>query len=171
MQTGDLPLIARRTAAIKLYPEIPKLEEKLTKMFGKPYTIQYDLAATIANLKKHIEELDWNTKERIPELAPDYTAQYLKAAVEHLESKKFGSDDMLQEAFNEAADKGIVSFELVEKLKVRIFPRCESRMIADTISPISMAATTTLTSKEEFTRLRRRRRNSDRTSGTAALKS
>ncbi|KIH93437.1 hypothetical protein SPBR_04339 [Sporothrix brasiliensis 5110] len=45
-----------------------------------------------------------------------FMREYFDGVAYQLESQKFGSDDMLQEGFNEAVDKGIVAFRIVDKL-------------------------------------------------------
>lgn len=42
--------------------------------------------------------------------------QYFKGLLYTLEYEKFGSDDMLQEGFAEAVDKGEIKFRVVKKL-------------------------------------------------------
>ncbi|CAK7228419.1 hypothetical protein SCUCBS95973_006876 [Sporothrix curviconia] len=42
---------------------------------------------------------------------------YFDGLAYQLENQKFGSDDMLQEGFNEAVETGIIAFRIVDKLK------------------------------------------------------
>jgi hypothetical protein len=45
-----------------------------------------------------------------------FIREYFDGVAYHMESQKFGSDDMLQEGFNEAVEKGVIAFRIVDKL-------------------------------------------------------
>ncbi|KZV98884.1 hypothetical protein EXIGLDRAFT_274983 [Exidia glandulosa HHB12029] len=113
---NELPVVARRAIQEHLDTAIPELEEKMQKMFGKEYKFEYDVRATLDKLLQFPNEISW-FKDRINSTVPDFIARYFKAVVRNLEEAKFGSDDMLQEAFVESTEKQIVRFEVVDKLQ------------------------------------------------------
>jgi len=113
---NDLPVVARRAIKEHLDPAVKELQEKLKKMLNKDYKFEYDILASIRKLKEHPDDINWY-KQYINQRVPEWTARYFKAAVEKLEKKNFGKDEMLQEAFVESTETGIIRFELVDKLK------------------------------------------------------
>ncbi|EPE05230.1 hypothetical protein F503_03835 [Ophiostoma piceae UAMH 11346] len=46
-----------------------------------------------------------------------FTLEYFEGVAYHLDSQKFGGDDMLQEGFNEAVEKGVIALRVVDSLK------------------------------------------------------
>lgn len=87
----------------------------MEKIFKKPYTLESDVAKNYAFLKAHKDELSNATYlDRLPE----FIKFYWSGALSGIGWKKFDKDDMLQEAFNEAADKGVIRFEVVDKIEV-----------------------------------------------------
>jgi len=118
MGGDDLPISVRRSIAQYLDKEVPDMEKKLEKIFGKPYTLEADVAKNYTFLKAHKDELgDVTYLDRLPEFIKFYWGGVMSG----IGWKKFESDDMLQEAFNEAAEKGVIRFEVVDKLEVSNF--------------------------------------------------
>jgi hypothetical protein len=91
-------------------------------MFNKDYVAEYDVLKTLQTIKAatfaNAYSADHWYHDHLARV-PWIIAQYFMDVAEGLEYREFGKDDMLQEAFVEATDKGIVRFELVDKLPVR----------------------------------------------------
>jgi hypothetical protein len=99
------------------------------KFFKKDYTFEYDLfsiykayyeatASEEALEKERIDEKEWFRRYGSG-FIPNVLSQHFENLVSELEQNKFGSDDMLQEAFVDATETGVVAFRLVPELKVR----------------------------------------------------
>jgi len=119
-QKGELPLGVRRGVVKYLEPALARAGAKFKQMFGKDYTFEYDLlhvykeryAKTVE--KEHTEE-SW-FRSYGSAFVPNMIGQYFEKAADGLEYKKFGKDEMLQEAFVEATGAGVIAFQLVDTL-------------------------------------------------------
>jgi len=113
---NDLPIVTRRAIAASLDPAVTKAQEELKKLFKEDYKVEADVGAILKKLLAAPDDISWY-KDYVNERAAEWTALYFENAVNQLDQKKFGSDDMLQEAFLDATDKRIVRFEIVDSLK------------------------------------------------------
>jgi hypothetical protein len=92
-------------------------------MFGEDYTFSYSLLE--AYKARHSK---WEDSERVEEdwfrsygstHVPNMIGEYFQDVANGLEYKKYGADDMLQEAFKEATETKIVEFKFKDSLPVR----------------------------------------------------
>lgn len=83
---------------------VPNFEETFAKLAG-------DLKAASGSGNKSSVDAD-NYERQLGMFVRDY----FDGVAYHLDSQKFGSDDMLQEGFNEAVEKGVIAFRIVDKL-------------------------------------------------------
>ena len=110
---------AARTGIRQDYdPKIEDVRAKIAKMLGKDdFKLEPNWDDTFAKLsaekKRKGNSLDDAWESRLGY----YTFSYFDGLQWMLDSKKFGDDDMLQEGFNEAVDKGEIAFRIVDKLK------------------------------------------------------
>lgn len=93
-------------------PKVAGLNKKLSELLKKEYTFDPSFEANYAKLK---EAKNGDFKENLGYI----THSYYEGLIDHLSYKKFGSDDMLQEAFNEAAEEGKVVFRVVDNGKTK----------------------------------------------------
>jgi len=119
----DLPVVTRRAIESSLQPTVAALAPRLEAMFGKPVPIVYDVKAIMDYLNAHKADLDNYITKDFNDRVPKVIGSYLQGAVDTLEKKSFGKDDMLKEAFLESADKGI-TVQVVDKLKHNTFNDC-----------------------------------------------
>jgi len=91
---NDLPIVTRRAIATYFDGDEGKKawQEKLKSMFGHDYKFVWDFRAILSKLPKD----SW-CYDRKNEAVPELVSKYFSAAVECLERKNFGTDDMMQE--------------------------------------------------------------------------
>lgn len=83
-----------------------------------------NLEDTFAKLKVESERPGTSLDKRYWEASvPEWTKNYFDGLLSQLRWQKFDSDDMLQEGFNEAVDKGEIAFRIVDALKNKSY--CE----------------------------------------------
>jgi hypothetical protein len=93
------------------------------QLFNKEYTFEYDLLAVYKErfektAAKAASEEAWFRSYGSAHV-PNTISEYFTHLANGLEYYKFGSDDMLQEAFVETTESGVIVFKLVPELKVR----------------------------------------------------
>jgi len=113
---NDLPVVTRRAIVASLDPAITKAQGKLKALFKEDFKLEADIGDVLKKLLAAPEAINWY-KEYVNQRAAEWTALYFENAVNQLEQKKFGSDDMLQEAFLESTEKRVIRFEIVDSLK------------------------------------------------------
>jgi len=117
LSDGDLPVSTKRAITSELEPRLKKASDKFEKMFGQPITLGYNVKEILDFLKKpENRKLCSIGDGELDAAVPRHIGDYFDRAADSMESQNFGKDDMMQEAFIESAEKGIV-FEVVDKLQ------------------------------------------------------
>jgi hypothetical protein len=93
------------------------------QLFNKEYTFEYDLLTVYKErfektAAQEYSEEDWFRSYGSSHV-PNMISEYFTDLADGLEYYKFGSDDLLQEAFVESSESGVIVFKLVPELKVR----------------------------------------------------
>lgn len=111
--------------------EFPNLEKEFSRILAYKVTLDGNLEQNYKKLKA--EKTDFNDA-----YLGTVTVNYFKSFADNLTYLKFDGDDMMQEGFQEACDKGIIKLEVVDKLvhgtyndvifeegvcKLQVFPR------------------------------------------------
>ena len=99
-------------------PKIEELRNKIATMLGKPeFKLEPNWDETFAKLsaekKRKGNGLDADWESRLGY----YVQSYFEGLEWMMRSQKFDEDEMLQEGFNEAVEKGEAAFRIVDKLK------------------------------------------------------
>ncbi|KAF8527569.1 hypothetical protein BU17DRAFT_61699 [Hysterangium stoloniferum] len=117
----DLPIGIRRGIKQYLDGKHDERQKRLEKMLGMKYTFEADIAKNLAFLRAHKEQVnDASYIDRLPE----FVGYYFEGALSGIGWKGFQGDDMLQDGFNEAAEKGVIRFEVVEKIDEGYYCDC-----------------------------------------------
>ncbi|KAI0121680.1 hypothetical protein BJ170DRAFT_132825 [Xylariales sp. AK1849] len=120
-----LSFSARTGIRQKYDPKIEKIREKIGTLVAKAdIKLKPNFEDTFAKLKEESKvkktELrqDWETN------LGNITYRYFEGLVGQLQSQKFEDDDLLQEGFNEAVDKGEIAYRIVDKLTDNSYGEC-----------------------------------------------
>jgi hypothetical protein len=106
---------ARLGIKLKWDGEIDAVQKKFADMFQKPdFKLNPRFEENYAKLKENEKsaslEEDWDRR------MGEYFRQYFEGAEYQLKYQKFAEDEMLQEGFNEAIEKGEIAIRVVDKL-------------------------------------------------------
>ena len=111
--TGSINFIARHSVSANYEPKIEKLRSAIGELLGVPsISLNPNFQHNYAQLKKlgdHAPSL-WDEK------LGGTTFDYFEGVRRALEQQGFKGDDMLQEGFQEAVDKGEICLRIVDKL-------------------------------------------------------
>ncbi|KAI1848375.1 hypothetical protein JX265_008844 [Neoarthrinium moseri] len=119
--------VAARTSIRQDYdPKIEEIRAKIAALLAKPdIKLNPNFEDTFAKLKQESQtkksELREDWQLNIGRVACDY----FDGLVSQLQWQKFEEDDLLQEGFNEAIDKGEIVFRIVEKLTDDSYGECQ----------------------------------------------
>lgn len=124
---GDAQVSFAATAGIrKNYDE--KIEPRraaLGKILGKPdikFTPNFE--DTFAKLAEEIKKPKTGLVKNWEAQLGRFTWGYFDTLVTHMDRSKFGTDEMLQEGFNDSVDKGEIAFRIVDTLKYQKYCEC-----------------------------------------------
>jgi hypothetical protein len=106
---------ARLGIKLKWDGEIDAVTKKFADMFQKPdFKLNPRFEENYAKLKENEKSAsldeDWDSR------MGEYFRKYFEGAEYQLKYQKFGEDEMLQEGFNEAIEKGEIAIRVVDKL-------------------------------------------------------
>lgn len=110
-EAGGTGLSVGAKANVKetLDKEFPDLEKKFSEILG--YAIKLD-----ANLEENFKTLKVKRTDFNDSYFGTVTLDYFNGFASKLEYLKFKGDDMMQESFQEACEKGVIKVEVVDKL-------------------------------------------------------
>ncbi|KAF7561479.1 hypothetical protein G7046_g2657 [Stylonectria norvegica] len=107
-----LSYVTRKEIRNEYTPNIAAIQEKVNKILGKEITLDPNFEDVYAKLKASPKSTnDWE------EHIGPYVRFYFKGLADHLESKGFGDDEMLQEGLVEALESSTVHFRITNELK------------------------------------------------------
>jgi hypothetical protein len=106
-----LGFYARKNISDEWEPQVESLQSQLKGILNRDITIVPNFEDVYNKLKSTKESSDFEQNIGL------FVQLYFKALINELKSQKFDSDDMLQEALNEALDKGEVHFRVVDRIK------------------------------------------------------
>ncbi|CAK7220082.1 hypothetical protein SCUCBS95973_004036 [Sporothrix curviconia] len=116
----ELSFSAKSSVRQKYEPKIANVQAKIAEQLGKPAdaitlvpNFEALYAALLAESKRPGNKLYKKWEDQIG----PFVLGYFESVQSHLTQKKFATDDMLQEGFNEAVDKSTIELRLVDKLK------------------------------------------------------
>src|SRR5579859_3873128 len=89
--------------------EFPELEKTFSEILG--YAVKLD-----ANLEENYKTLKAKNNDFNDSYFGTVTLDYFKGFASNLDYLKFKGDDMMQEGFQEACEKGVIKVEVVDKL-------------------------------------------------------
>lgn len=118
VQNG-LSFAARNSIREDWTPKAADLQEKICTLLNKPGGIKLE-----PNFEDVFAKLKEESQVRKTSLDPNWERQmgsyifnYMESVASNMEYQKFDDDDLLQEGFLEAVEKGVIAFRIVEKLK------------------------------------------------------
>jgi len=106
---ASLSVGAKANVKETLDVELPALEKQFAELIGTKVTLDTNLEANFAKMKKQSGFNDGYFGK--------VTLDYFSSFAYNLEYLKFKDDDMMQEAFQEACDKNTIRLEVVDKLQ------------------------------------------------------
>lgn len=110
-----------KTAIRKSYdPKIGDVQTKIAEQLGKSagdITLEPNFDALYAALLAESQKPGNKLYKKWDEQLGPFVLSYFDSVRNHLAYKKFATDDMLQEGFNEVVDKGVIEVRIVDKLK------------------------------------------------------
>lgn len=111
---GGLSYETRTDISKNYTPCIGVVVSKINELLKKEYTIEPGFEDAYAKLSASKDATrDWEKS------LGSFMFQYMQGLANSLEYQKFGSDDMLQEAFNEAAESGKIAFRIVDASQMK----------------------------------------------------
>lgn len=112
--TGDRPMsyIARASIRNDYEKDLPEVQKKLNKIFGKDVAIVPNFEDNFNKLKA-----DSNAQDGWEDNFGRTHLSYLQGLVSDLEYQKFDQDEMLQEGLVEAVEKSAVHVRIVSEMK------------------------------------------------------
>lgn len=105
---------AARTSISKSYePKIEAVRSKIAKTLAREdLKLEPNFEANYTTLKAAGVDA-----YKYEENLGGFALEYFEGVAYHLDNQKFGEDDMLQEGFNEAVEKGVIALRIVDSLK------------------------------------------------------
>ncbi|KAK6065019.1 hypothetical protein SCUP515_11418 [Seiridium cupressi] len=118
---------ATRTGIRQDYdPKIEEIREKIANLIAKPdIKLNPNFEETFAKLKEESSIEKTELREDWEKYIGYMAFQYFEGLVSQMQWQKFENDDLLQEGFNEAVDKGEITLRIVGKLKEGLYGECE----------------------------------------------
>ncbi|KAK6068089.1 hypothetical protein SCUP234_11302 [Seiridium cupressi] len=118
---------ATRTGIRQDYdPKIEEIREKIANLIAKPdIKLNPNFEETFAKLKEESRIEKTELREDWEKYIGYMAFQYFEGLVSQMQWQKFENDDLLQEGFNEAVDKGEITLRIVDKLKEGLYGECE----------------------------------------------
>ncbi|KAK3938769.1 hypothetical protein QBC46DRAFT_389567 [Diplogelasinospora grovesii] len=125
---GDRPLSF--TARVGIRDEYDSKAEacrkELAEMVGKPdFKLNPNFADTFAKLEAASKVKGNDLRDDWQKNLGGFTLKYFEGAVYQMKYLKVGEDDMIQEGFNEAVEKGEMAFRIVDNLKYDSYCECD----------------------------------------------
>lgn len=112
----QLSFAARTSVRTEYEPKIEAIREKIAKLLARDdIKLEPNFETIFAQLSAP-EAAGKVDKDNYERQLGYLIREYFDGVAYHMDSQKFGSDDMLQEGFNEAVEKGVISFRIVDKL-------------------------------------------------------
>lgn len=111
-----LSLIARTSVRTEYDEKIEPIRAKIAKLLARDdIKLEPNFETIFATLSapENASKVDKDNYER---QLGFFIREYFDGVAYHMDSQKFGSDEMLQEGFNEAVEKGVIAFRIVDKL-------------------------------------------------------
>ncbi|KEZ42129.1 Uncharacterized protein SAPIO_CDS6373 [Scedosporium apiospermum] len=114
-----LSFITRLFKRIKYDAKIEEIRTQIGEALNKPdIKLTPNFEDTYAKLKVESQAKDNRLDQKHwEEHIPDWTFRYFKGFLGSIKWQHFDTDDMLQEGFNEAVDKGEIAFRIVDTTK------------------------------------------------------
>ncbi|ORY60916.1 uncharacterized protein BCR38DRAFT_349199 [Pseudomassariella vexata] len=107
-------------------PKIKEIQAKVGELLAKPdIKLNPNFEDTFEKLKKESKVKKTELREDWESYLGSYAISYFEGIVSQLQWQKFEDDDMLQEGFHEAVDKGEIAYRIVDKLKYGSYCECE----------------------------------------------
>jgi hypothetical protein len=106
-----LSFYARENINNEWEPQVESVQSQLKDILSRDITVVPNFEDVYNKLKSTKESSDFEQNIGL------FVHLYFKALINELKSQKFDSDEMLQEALNEAVDKGEVHFRVVDSIK------------------------------------------------------
>ena len=124
-EESGLSFKARLSKRTDYDARIEEIRSKIGEALAKPdIKLTPNLEDTFAKLQAESQVKGTSLDAKYWESqVPDWTRGYFDGFLSQLKWQKFDEDDMLQEGFNEAVDKGEIAFRVVDKLKFKSY--CE----------------------------------------------
>ncbi|CAK7229443.1 hypothetical protein SBRCBS47491_007247 [Sporothrix bragantina] len=116
----ELSFSAKTSVRQKYEPKIGAVQAKIGQQLGKPaeaITLVPNFEAFFAALQAESQRPGNKLNKKWEDQLGPFALQYFESVLNQLSAKKFATDDMLQEGFNEAVDKSTFELRLVDKLK------------------------------------------------------
>ena len=113
--TPALSFAARTSIRTDYEPKIEEIRARIAKLLARDdIKIEPDFEGLFAVLSQpdNVKKVGDDYEQRLGFLVRDY----FEGLAYTLDYQKFGSDDMLQEGLNDAVDKGVIGFRIVDKL-------------------------------------------------------
>ena len=119
-ESPELSFVVRKGIRDEYEPVADALKKDITEILERPdINVTPNFEGVFAAMTKAdgVRD-DWQENVAL------FVKLYLEAFVGTLRSERFGEDELLQEGFNEAVEKGEVAFRVVEKLEKEIYNEC-----------------------------------------------
>ncbi|KAK9424860.1 putative Glycosyltransferase 2-like domain-containing protein [Seiridium unicorne] len=118
---------ATRTGIRQDYdPKIEEIRENIANLIAKPdIKLNPNFEETFAKLKEESRVEKTELREDWEKYIGYMAFQYFEGLVSQMQWQKFENDDLLQEGFNEAVDKGEITLRIVDRLKEGLYGECE----------------------------------------------
>ncbi|KAL1896735.1 hypothetical protein Sste5346_004367 [Sporothrix stenoceras] len=116
----ELSFGAKTSVRQKYEPKIGDVQAKIAEQLGKvagDVTLEPNFDAVYATLLAESQRPGNKLNKTWEVQLGPFALQYFESVRNQLVGKKFASDEMLQEGFNEAVDKSTIALRIVDKLK------------------------------------------------------
>jgi hypothetical protein len=124
--TEPLSFSARTGIRQEYDPKIEDVRKKVGALIAKPdIKLNPNFEDTFSKLKEESKIKKTELREDWESNMGSYALAYFEGLVSQLDWQKFEDDDLLQEGFNEAVEKGEIAYRIVDKLKYDSYCECE----------------------------------------------
>jgi hypothetical protein len=122
---SELTLLARTSIRQDWDPEIEATRKEAADLLERPdFKFEPNWVENFKMLKAEAAKKRTELRDDWERSIGYWTRHYFEEFVRMLREQKFGEDDMLKDGFNEAVEKGVVAFRLLEKLKDAEYCEC-----------------------------------------------
>ncbi|KAI2627554.1 hypothetical protein GGR54DRAFT_589476 [Hypoxylon sp. NC1633] len=121
-----LSFAARLNIRDEYEPEAERIRSQIAQILAKPdIKLNPNFDDTFARLTEDSRAKETELRSDWDSVLGSFTKLYWEGLANQLKYQKFDEDDLLQEGFHEAVDKGEITFRIVDKLKYSSYCECE----------------------------------------------